>query len=99
MLRKSSFARSAVPALILVGPGLPAGKAAPIFGGVLTISITAEALAAIVETLPDGREADRRPNGKGGYFITLPHVVDRLDYLREPGQSFSDVILRLATAK
>jgi hypothetical protein len=43
----------------------------------VTISISAEALAAIEATLPDGREAERRPNGKGGYFITLPHgVVD-----------------------
>ena len=38
----------------------------------------------------------RSKHGKGGYFITLPHgVVDRLNYLREPGQSYSDVILRL----
>jgi hypothetical protein len=67
---------------------------------VVTISITAEALAAIAATLPEGREAERRPDGKGGYFITLPHtVVDRLNYLREPGQSYSDVILALARAE
>jgi hypothetical protein len=71
---------------------------APIFGPVLTISISAEALAAIAATLPDDREAEQRPDGKGGYFITLPRgVVDRLNYLRGPGQSFSDVILALAT--
>jgi hypothetical protein len=53
---------------------------------VVTISITAEALAAIEATLPDGREAERRPDGKGGYFITLPHgVVDRLKAMRGPG--------------
>jgi len=47
--------------------------------------------------LPDDREADRRPDGRGGYFITLPHgVVDRLGHLREPGESYSDVILALA---
>jgi hypothetical protein len=34
---------------------------------------SAKALAAIAATLPDDREADRRPDGKGGYFITLPH--------------------------
>ena len=63
----------------------------------VTISISAEALAAIAGTLPDGREADHRPDGKGGFFITLPHgVVDRLKALRGPGQSFSDVIVRLA---
>ena len=28
---------------------------------------------------PDGREADGRPDGKGGYLVTLPHgVLDRL---------------------
>ena len=62
----------------------------------ITISITAEALVAIAATLPDDRQADRHPDGKGGYFITLPHgVVDRLNYLREPGESDSDVILAL----
>jgi hypothetical protein len=37
-------------------------------GCVVTISISAEALAAIEATLPEGREADRRPDGKGGYL-------------------------------
>ena len=65
----------------------------------VTISITAEALAAIAATLPAGREADRRPDGKGGYFITLPHgVADRLKAMRGPGQSYSDVIVALAAA-
>ena len=60
----------------------------------VTISISAEALAAVAATLPEGREAERRPDGKGGYFIALPHgVVDRLNYLREPGMSYSDVIV------
>ena len=54
----------------------------------VTISISAEALAAIAATLPDGREADQRSDWKGGFFVTLPQgVVDRLNYLREPGQS------------
>jgi hypothetical protein len=67
---------------------------------VVTISISAEALAAIAATLPEGREADRRPDGKRGYFITLPHgVVDRLNYLRESSESYSDVILRLAESE
>jgi len=46
---------------------------------VITISISAEALAAIAATLPDGREAGRRSDG-----------IDRLAYLREPGQSYSE---------
>jgi hypothetical protein len=56
---------------------------------VVTISISAEALAAIEATLPDGREADRRPDGKGGYLVTLPRgVLDRLKARgRLPGRS------------
>ena len=66
----------------------------------VTISISAEALDAIEATLPDGREADRRSDGKGGYFVTLPHAaVDRLKALRGPGESYSDVILRLEMAE
>jgi hypothetical protein len=41
--------------------------------GVVTISITAESLAVIEAGLPDNREAKRRPDRKGGYFVTLPH--------------------------
>jgi hypothetical protein len=67
---------------------------------VVTISISAEALAAIEASLPEGREAERRPDGKDGYFITLPHaVLNKLNYVRGPGESYSDVILRLATAQ
>jgi hypothetical protein len=50
--------------------------------------------------LPDNREADCRPDGKGGYFITLHHdVLNKLNYVRGPGQSYSDVILELAAAE
>jgi hypothetical protein len=69
---------------------------------VVTISITAEALEAIAATLPADREAERRPDGRGRFFITIErHVVNRLVYLRGPGEDYSDVILRLAqeTAK
>ena len=66
----------------------------------IIISITAEALAAIEATLPDSREADRRPDGKGGFLIVLPRdVINRLTAMRGPGESYSDVILRLATAE
>ena len=48
----------------------------------------------------DGSQAEARQDGKGDYFITLPQgVVDRLNYPREPGQSYSEVILRLAKAE
>jgi hypothetical protein len=58
----------------------------------------AEAFAAIAATLPEDREADRRPDGKGGYRITLPHdVLNKLNYVREIGESYSDVIIHVAT--
>jgi hypothetical protein len=79
------------------GRGWTALATAPILGSVVTISISAEARAAIAATLPDGREAERRPDGKGAYFVTLPRdVLDKLNYLRGPGESYSDVIIRVA---
>jgi hypothetical protein len=64
---------------------------------VVTISISPEAYAAIGATLPKGSRADARPDGKGGYLVTLDRtVLDRLRELRGPGESYSDVILRLA---
>jgi len=34
---------------------------------------------------------------QGGYFITLPHnVLDRLKAARGPGESYSEVIVRMA---
>ena len=62
----------------------------------VTISITPEAFAAIEATLAKGSKADARPDGKGGYLIVLPHaVLDRLNAMRGPGESYCDVILRL----
>jgi hypothetical protein len=65
--------------------------------GAVTISISAEAFAAIAATLPEDREANRRPDGKDGYRITFPRdVLNALNYVRGPGESYSDVILRMA---
>lgn len=50
-------------------------RQSPPIEGVVTISISEEALGAIAAILPDSREADRRRDGKGGYFIILPHSV------------------------
>jgi hypothetical protein len=62
---------------------------------VITISITADAFAAIAAT--SGSKADVRPDGKGGYLITLPpRVIDALKAMRGPGESYSDVIIRIA---
>jgi hypothetical protein len=38
--------------------------------------------------------------GRGGYLITLPHgVLDRLKALRSPGESYNDVIIRVARSR
>ena len=63
----------------------------------IRIAITPAAYAAIAATLPGsvGVEPQRAPNGD--YFIWLdPAVVNRLAAMRGPGESYSDVILRLA---
>jgi len=73
----------------------------------IRIAITAEAYAAIAETLPLGSvgvepEADQGAPGtdQGQRHIWLdPHVVNKLKYLRGPGESYSDVILRLAAGE
>jgi hypothetical protein len=64
----------------------------------IRIAITAEAYAAIAETLPLGTVAvERESNDKGEREIWLePHILAKLKALRGPRESFSDVILRLA---
>jgi hypothetical protein len=59
------------------------------------ISITEAALAALAQTLPEGTvlHVDRRG---GQSFIHLTEAIaDRLGAMRGPGESYSDVILRL----
>jgi hypothetical protein len=66
----------------------------------VTITITAEAFASITGTLVEGSKGDARPDGKGGYLIVLPHAtLDRLKNMRGPGESYSDVILRMANGE
>ena len=44
--------------------------------------------------LTEDREAERRTDGKGGHFITIPHnVLNTLNYLAALA-SYSDVIMR-----
>jgi hypothetical protein len=63
----------------------------------VTISITAEAFAAIEVTLPKRTRGVPRLDGKGGLLIVLPHdVIDRLKAMRGAGESYSDVIVRIA---
>jgi len=61
------------------------------------IAISVEAFEAIARTLPPGSVGyEAEANERGERLIWLDRaVVDRLRSLRDPGESFSDVILRL----
>ena len=62
------------------------------------IAITQAAFDAIAKTLPLGAVGyENKVNEKGERLIWLDRaVVDRLRSLRGPGESYSDVILRLS---
>jgi predicted CopG family antitoxin len=63
----------------------------------ISISITPEAYETIKTTTPrmDGAAASKRPNGQVQIWLDRA-VVDRLRAMRGPGESYSDVIIRLA---
>ena len=70
---------------------------APILAPTVTISIARPAFEVIAATLPTGYTAEGRPDGKGGYVVTLDrYVIERFAAMRRPRESYSDVILRLA---
>jgi hypothetical protein len=64
----------------------------------IRIAITAESCDAICATLPLGSVAvEAEANERGERLIWLEDaMVDRLGAMRGPGESYSDVILRLA---
>ena len=80
------------------GPGGPPDNA--YLRAMIAISITVEAYQAIKGTLPEGAGAwPAQPDDRGGIRIWLDRkFVDRLGQMRGPGESYSDVILRLAEA-
>ena len=63
----------------------------------IRIANSAEAFKAIARTLPLGSVSfENKVNKRGERLIWLePTVVDRLRAMRGPGESYSDVILRL----
>jgi hypothetical protein len=63
----------------------------------IRIAVTAEAFDAIAATLLLGSAGfERHPADDGQRLVWLePHVVNKLRALRGPGESYSDVILRL----
>ena len=64
----------------------------------IRIAITPAAFEAIAATRPLGSVGyEPQPNAKGERLIWLESpIVDRLGAMRGPGESYSDVILRLA---
>ena len=63
------------------------------------ITISAKAYAAVVATLPASSPIERELAPKGEYRLWLPRsVVERLMARRNPGDTFSDVILPLMDA-
>jgi hypothetical protein len=65
---------------------------------IIRIAISQAAFEAIAATMPLGSVSyEPETNANGERLIWLPcAVVDRLRYLREPGESYNEVILRLA---
>ena len=64
----------------------------------IRISITAAAFEAIAATLPSSVGVEARRASNGDYFWLDPRYVDQLRASAAPGESYSDVILRLAEA-
>jgi hypothetical protein len=62
------------------------------------IAITQAAFEAIAKTLPLGSVGyENATNEKGERLIWLPRAaLDKLNHLRGAGESYSDVILRIA---
>jgi hypothetical protein len=65
----------------------------------IRLAITPAAYAVIVATLPAsvGLEQNSAPNGEFYVWLDLKYV-DQLRAMRKPGESYSDVIVRLAEA-
>ena len=63
----------------------------------IRIAVTAAAFEAISGTLPLGSVGfEREPDANGERLIWLaPNLLNRLRALRGPGESYSDVILKL----
>ena len=64
----------------------------------IRIAISQSAFDAIARTMPFGSvNFEAGVDDKGERYIWLPRaVVDRLRSLRGPGESYSDVIIRMA---
>jgi hypothetical protein len=76
---------------------LAAGAARTYIPDMVRISITPAAFDAIAATLPGNVGFENARDTNGDWFIWLPHdVLAKLNHLRGPGESYSDVILAVA---
>jgi hypothetical protein len=68
---------------------------------VIRIAISPAAFDAICATLPLGSVGyENAVDANGDRLIWLPHdAIAKLRYLRGPGESYSDVIIRLAAGE
>jgi hypothetical protein len=65
----------------------------------IPLRITPAAYAVIVATQPLTASLGERRTAKGDFYVCLePKYVDQLRAARKPGESYSDVIVRLAEA-
>ena len=65
----------------------------------IRLSVTPAAHAVIVATMPASASTEKHPTTRGDVRVWVePEYVDRLRAMRKPGESFSDVIVRLAEA-
>ena len=84
---------------ISTGPSSAGLDAEGLEGQSRAFAITAEAFDAIVATLPLGTVGYEAERTEKGPHLNRPRVADRLSAMRGEGESYSDVIIRLAAAE
>jgi hypothetical protein len=63
----------------------------------IRVEITAAAYEALARTLNPDSLIDPQPSPTGGFYLWLTRtILDLFSAARDPGESYSDVILRLA---
>jgi hypothetical protein len=65
----------------------------------IRIAISQAAFEAIAKTMPFNSVSFEESTDGHRFVWLAPNVVDRLRFLCGPGESYSDVILRIATQK
>jgi hypothetical protein len=63
---------------------------------VIRIAISQAAFDAIAKTMPFGSVSFEEATDGHRFVWLAPNIINRLRFLRGPGESYSDVILKLA---